>query len=247
MALADLEIRAGRYAQAMDIARQAQKRSAKSPLGYVMEGDVLMAQKQYPQAAKAYDTAFGLGRNSALAIKLHAAFSRAGKPDEADARLAQWLKMAPEDVPARLYAADAGLKAGKYKVAIEHYEWLLGKQPENVVALNNLAWAYQQAKDKRALETAERAHKLKPDNPAIIDTLGWILVEQGDYKRATALLQKAVAAAPKAPAIRYHLAQAWLKSGDKVKAREELERLLAGETAFPERDEALGLLRQLRK
>ena len=91
------------------------------------------------------------------------------------------------------------------------------KQPDNVLVLNNLAWAYQQVKDPRALETAERAYKLKPDNAAVADTLGWMLVEQGNTTRGLELLQKAVAAAPKALEIRYHLAQAWVKSGDKVK------------------------------
>jgi Tfp pilus assembly protein PilF len=51
---------------------------------------------------------------------------------------------------------------------------------------------YQQVKDKRATEIAERAYKLKPDNPAVADTLGWILVEQGSATRAVQVLQKAV-------------------------------------------------------
>ena len=58
---------------------------------------------------------------------------------------------------------------------------------------------------------------------------------------------KAVAAAPNAHENRYHLAQAWLKAGDKSKARNELERLLATDAKFPEQNEALNLLRQLRK
>ncbi len=49
------------------------------------------------------------------------------------------------------------------------------------------------------METAERAYKLEPDNAAVADTLGWMLVEQGNTKRGVELLQKAVAAAPKAP------------------------------------------------
>ena len=113
--------------------------------------------------------------------------------------------------------------------------------------LNNLAWAYQQAKDPRALETAERAYKLKPDNAAVADTLGWMLVEQGNPTRGLELLQKAAAAAPKSPEIRYHLAQAWVKTGDKAKARNELERLLSGDEKFPQQTEAMALLKELRK
>jgi predicted Zn-dependent protease len=102
-----------------------------------------------------------------------------------------------------------------------------------VVFLNNLAWAYQQTKDARALETAERAYKLKPDNAQIGDTLGWMLVEQGDSKRGIDLLEKAATAAPGNPEYRYHLAQALAKSGDRAKARRELEKLPADSPGSP--------------
>jgi putative PEP-CTERM system TPR-repeat lipoprotein len=246
VALADLDVRAGRFPEAMKIAQQVQKQAAKSPLGFVLEGDVLMAEKKFPQAAKAYETAYGIGKSGLLAIKMHAAYAQAGKPDEAERRLAQWLKQSPDDAAVRLYAADVSLKSGTYQNAIEHYEWLLQKQPDNVLVLNNLAWAYRQVKDTRALETAERAYKLKPDSAAVADTLGWMLVEQGNITRGLELLQKAVAAAPDAHEIRYHLAQAWLKAGDKSKARNELERLLATDAKFPQQAEANKLLKQLK-
>ena len=245
--LADIDIRAGRYPEAMSAARQIQKQAAKLPVGYILEGDVLMADKKYAPAAKAYESAYALSRSGTIAIKLHAAYREAGKPEEGEARLLSWLKFAPEDGNVRLYYADAALKAGNYRGAIEQYEWLQQKQPENIVVLNNLAWAYQHVKDKRALEVAERAYKLKPDNPAVADTLGWILVEQGSATRAVELLQKAVAAAPKAPSIRYHLAQALMKAGQKAKARDELEGLLSAGTKFPEQGDAESLLKQLRQ
>ncbi len=245
-ALFDLELRAGHYPEAMKIARQVQKQAASSALGFALEGDVLMAEKKFLQAARAYETAQGMRKNGAFMIKLHAAYAQAGKPDEGDARLAQWLKESPNDALARLYVADTDLRRGRYKEAIAQYEWLQKKQPDNVLVLNNLAWAYHRAKDARALETVERAYKLKPDNAAVADTLGWMLIEQGNTKRGLELLQKAATAAPKAPEIRYHLAQGWLKSGDKAKARGELEQLLSTDAKFPQRAEAENLLKELR-
>ena len=179
-------------------------------------------------------------------IKLHAASALSGKTGDADTRLAQWLKESPDDTAVRMYSADFSLKGGKYKDAIAQYEWLVGKQPENILVLNNLAWAYQQVKDSRAIETAERAFKLRPDNAAVADTLGWMLVEQGTTARGLELLQKAVAAAPKSQEIRFHLAQAWMKSGDKSKARDELEKVLAIDSKFPQQAEAANLLKQLK-
>jgi cytochrome c-type biogenesis protein CcmH/NrfG len=150
-------------------------------------------------------------------------------------------------VAVRLYAADLDLKMQRYKDAAAHYEWVRSKQPDNIVVLNNLAIAYQHLKDARALEAAERAYKLNPANPAIADTLGWILVEQGNTSRGLPLLEKAVAAAPKDQSARFHLAQAWLRAGDRQKARDELEGLLSVGAVFPEQKQAQELLQDLRK
>jgi len=73
-----------------------------------------------------------------------------------------------------------------------------------------------------------------------------LLVEQGNTMRGLELLRKAVAAAPQALEIRYHLAQAWLKAGDKSNARNELERLLATDAKFPQQAEAMNLLKHLK-
>jgi len=233
-ALARLEIRAKRYADALQIAHRIQRQEKKSPRGFVIEGDVLLAQKQFEQAILAYKTAAGLGGTGVLAIKLHEALRLAGKPEAAAESLARRLKDFPEDHTTRMYAAELALAAQQHKTAMEHYEWILQRQPDNVVALNNLATAYHQVKDLRALQFAERAYALKPESAAVTDTLGWILVEQGKITRGLELLQKAAFAAPHAQEIRYHLAVAWAKSGDKVKARQELLRLLSTGTSFPQ-------------
>ena len=102
----------------------------------------------------------------------------------------EWLKQNPADFQARLYLAEAYLKSSDHRKAIDEYEYLQTKLPENLIVLNNLAWSYQQVKDKRAVETAEKALKLDSENPAVMDTLGLILAEYGDLPRGAALLKK---------------------------------------------------------
>jgi hypothetical protein len=48
--------------------------------------------------------------------------------------------------------------------------------------------------------------------------------------------------------IRYHLhlAQAWLKAGEHVKARDELERVHSEGAKFPQEQEAIQLLKELK-
>ena len=62
---------------------------------------------------------------------------------------------------------------------------MLQEQPRNALVLNNLAWASHQAKDnRRAREYAEKAYAVQPDNPVILDTLGWLLVDAGQNDKA---------------------------------------------------------------
>ena len=117
--------------------------------------------------------------------------------------------------------------------------------PRISARLNDLAWLYQQEKDPRALATAEKGYQLKPDNPRIMDTLGWILVEQGKTARGLGLLQKGVEKDPTSTELRYHLAVALMKSGDNARARKELADLLTKNKKFPERQEAQALLKRL--
>ena len=245
LALASLEASKGNYDQSLAIARQIQKKNGKSPTGYVLEGDVLIAQKKPDLAVKAYEQAFAIGKSGPLIVKLHASLNHAGKGKEAGSRLTQWLKEHPIDTATRTYLAGTYLAENKNREAIEQYETILHQDPKYVPALNNLAWLYQQEKDPRALEYAEKANQLTSDNPAILDTLGWILVEQGNTSRGMPLLQKASSLAPKAAEIQYHLVLGLVKSGDKIKARKELEQLLGANKDFSKIEEARALLKQL--
>lgn len=245
LTLASLEVDRGNYQQALSIARQIQKQDSKSPAGYELEGNLLMQQKNPDLAVQAYEQAFTISQNGPLMEKLHAALIQTGKGRAADARLTLWLKEHPADVTTRLYQAGIYLGDKQNKAAIDQYQTVLSQTPNSVPAMNNLAWLYQQEKDPRALQYAEKASQLAPDNPATLDTLGWILVEQGNTARGLTLLQQATTLAPKDAEIRYHLALGFVKSGDKVKARKELEQTLSTGKNFSKTEEAQALLKQL--
>ena len=241
-----LEARQGNYEKAVAISRQIQKQQEKSPVGFIAEGDVLMKQNNPVLAAKAYEQAFALSKSGPLMIKLHAVLSQTGKGREAASRLSQWLKENPTDAATRMYLAGIYLTERQYKAAIEHYQIILKQTPDFMPALNNLATAYQQEKNPLALEYAEKAHKLSPDSPVVLDTLGWILVEQGNITRGLPHLQKAASLAPEMAEIRYHFAAGLVKSGDKATARKELEQLLDTGKRFANIDDARVLLKQMR-
>ena len=245
VAKADLAVQQGKPDQALAIARQMQKAEPKSPRGYGLEGDLLLKQSKFAAAARAFEQATARADEPLTMIRWHQASKGAGQLKDADARLAQWQAAHPADVLVALYLGETNMTNKQYKPAIAQYQTVIKQQPNNTVALNNLAWAYYQEKDARALDTGEQALRLDPNNPATMDTVGWILTEQGNVARGLPLLKKAAALVPQSPELHYHLAAALNKSGDKAGARAELEKLLASNKTFASADEARALLKQL--
>ncbi|MBZ2209736.1 XrtA/PEP-CTERM system TPR-repeat protein PrsT [Massilia soli] len=242
--LLNLLIGQKKFTEALALARSVHQRRPESARGHKLEGDVYSAQHKYAEAIKSYERAFDLQQNGALLIQLHGALIKNNRSAEAHARMAEWFRKRPDDIPTRLYYASSMVVAKNYEAAVGHLHAVLKRDPDNVIALNDLAWAYQRMNRKEALHHAERAHKLAPNSPAIMDTLGWIYLETGNIGRALPLLQKASALAPGAAEIRYHYGMVLAKSGDKAAARRELERALAAKD-FTRRDEARALLATL--
>ena len=67
---------------------------------------------------------------------------------------------------------------------------------------------YQEAGDVRAEATARRAYDLASDDPAVIDTYGWILIQNGKPTEGLAALERAATRAPDNLDICYHHAYA---------------------------------------
>lgn len=232
-AMLRLSVEAGQLDDAMRFARRIQAAWPDAPLGYEREGDVLVLQKRPGQAVALYEQMIAKGAGSTGFLKVHRALVLAGDP-AADARLVRWLADRPKDTSARLYAAQYYTETRRPEDAIAAYETLLAQTPDSALLLNNLATLYQETGDRRALATAEKAHKLDPASPAVLDTLGWILVNQGQTARGLELLQQAHAKAPAMPEIRYHLGIALARSGNTARARQILQQLLRDTPAFPQ-------------
>jgi Flp pilus assembly protein TadD len=180
-------------------------------------------------------------------IKANRAYTAAGQAAQGEKALQQWVKEHDKDVGVRHELAAILLKNNRLQDAAEHYRFLVRLNPADLLATNNLAWILGELKSPDALTVAEQAYKLAPKTPAVMDTYGWQLAVSGQAKRGVPVLREAVAIVPDNPDIRWHLASALEKAGDKSAAIAELDRLLTSRIAFPQEAQARALLAQLRK
>ena len=137
-----------------------------------------------------------------------------------------WLKDNPSDLVLRGYLGELALGEKRYADAVKIFARMSEMAPQNPILLNNLAWAANEVKDPKALEYAEQALRLAPENPAIIDTVGTIQVDSGAVDAGLANLRRAVSIGPDLLPLQLNLARALVKAGQKDEARTQLQALL---------------------
>lgn len=240
-----LDLDAGKSQEAVEVAREVQKQRPKEAVGFILEGDVGVARKSWSDAATAYRSGLKQAPTAELALKLHSVLLAGGNGAEAGKFEGTWLKDHPKDIVFRIYLGDSASKRKDYDKAASYYQAALDIQPNNAVALNNLAWVTGLQKGAKAIEYAERANKLAPNQPPFMDTLAMLLAEKGDTGRALELLKKAVELAPQAAVIRLNYARVLIKSGNKADGRKELEELAKLGDKFPAQGEVTQLLKTL--
>lgn len=245
-ALARLELRAGNAGGALQLADDAIKRKPDLGDAHALRGDILMAQKNYSGAGAAYTQATQYLPATTLIIKHYRALAAAEVPYEKRvAPLRAWLEKHANDEAIWVVLAEAQSSQKLHKESIDSYQHVLKLNSKNYVAMNNLALVYLAVNDTRAVEMAEKAYTLGEKNPRIADTLGWVLVHNGNAARGNPFLDQAAQALPKDPTVGYHLAYSRNALGDADGARTLLKKVLTNKEAFEDRAAAEILAKQL--
>src|SRR3546814_8390471 len=89
------------------------------------------------------------------------------------------------------------------------------------VILNYLGYAQIERRQNidEALALIQKASGLKPDDPAIKDSLGWAHYVNGNVKKAIPVLEQAVQGAPDDATVNEHLGDAYWTAGRQFDAR----------------------------
>jgi putative PEP-CTERM system TPR-repeat lipoprotein len=243
--LVSLDAAAGDFQGALEIARTVQRQRPNEAVGYAMEGDIGATRHDWDKAANAYRAGLKQVPATELAVRLHSVLLSSGPGAEAEKFEAGWRKAHPADATFLFYLGDAALGRKDYVSAESAYMAVLKLQPANAAAFNNLAWVTSLQNKQGAVAYAEKANQLAPDQPAFMDTLASVLAGAGQYDKAIALQKNVVALMPSNDGFKLDLAKLYLKAGDKVQARVELDRLAALGSKFSGQAEVVSLRKDL--
>jgi uncharacterized protein (TIGR03790 family) len=136
-----------------------------------------------------------------------------------------------------------------HNAAAESYRRVIELQPQNVVALNNLAYILvtHRKAPAEALPFAERAAALAPLNGAVLDTLAWIEHLLGNRAAASRRISLAVQTAPNNAEIRLRAAIIYAANGARSLAESELQQVLKLDPTLNDSEEVKQLRGDLAK
>jgi tetratricopeptide (TPR) repeat protein len=163
-------------------------------------------------------------KNGDLLFRLAETYRRKGDLNASIEKFRESSQASPTEVRPLLQLALLMDGTGRQDQSQPIYEQVLKIQPDNPVALNNLAYlkAERGIDLDQAQTMAQRARQRSPNSPEIADTLGWIYIKRNLSEEAVRVFQDLVAKDPKNAKFHYHYGMALYEKGDKPSTKREL-------------------------
>lgn len=228
--MASLDVAEKRPGDAVSRLEAAVRRTPDDPRLLLVAGQAQALSGRLTEAETSYRKALELDPTLMEAYdalgQLHV---RQNKLDAAREAYERQVAQRPNDIAAHTMVARLLYVQGKHAESRARFEKILSIDPRAAVAANNLAYMDAEAGQNLdiALTRAQTAKAVLPEDPDVNDTLGWVYYKQGLAVLAIPPLELSVAKNGSNPLYRYHLGMAYLKAGQKDKARDSLQRALA--------------------
>ncbi|MEA2108938.1 MAG: tetratricopeptide repeat protein [Pseudomonadota bacterium] len=230
---------------------QQRTKRPKNPLYQVLLARFYIISNQLNKARQHLQTALALDPENQPAIFALARLEQLeGSLEAAIARYEGLRKKNPNHPGLAMITASLYEKQGKPEKAGAIYRQVLTKNPQSMVAANNLAFYYAEYDPtpenlQEALELIAPLIERYAREPVVVDSAAWVYYKLGEYARARDLLLGVKDKLDKIPIGQYHLGMAFLKLNDSEQAKEWLAKSVSSKEEFSGREHALKLLKTL--
>ena len=200
MGRAEVLTDAGRKDAAIEVLEALARSHPELPQVHASKGDTLRRSERFAEAVAAYTRALDI-YDSASPVKWFVHYTRGIANHKVD----NWA------------GAEADFRAA------------LALRPDHPQVLNYLGYSLVERGEKldEALSMIETAAAARPDNGAIIDSLGWVLFQLGRYEEAVGYMERAASLEPVDPVINDHLGDVYWAVGRETEAHFQWNRALS--------------------
>jgi tetratricopeptide (TPR) repeat protein len=216
-----------------DLALEGYSKLAEAGAGLIVRGRaarLLLKRDDRSAAFRMLDEHAAKERSEILDVEFAKAalLDDTGHTTEAIALLQLALERFPDHPGVRYQIALIQDRAGMQRESLRSFESLLKDRPEDASLLNALGYslADRNLKLPRAESMIRKALLASPDNPAFLDSLGWVRFRRGDIQGALPHLERAYRIFPDAE-IASHWGELLWVSGKQAEARALWARSLA--------------------
>lgn len=223
IALVDVNLKARSYDAAVAAAREIRGRWPASGAGYAAEAQAQAASGNLAEAEKVLRAGMARTGEAGLANRLLGLLATDNRLDIADMEASRWVAAHPAHASVMAFMGDLRLAHGDHQQAVQWYRKGVAARPADSGVLLNLARGLGKAGDPGAMDAANRALAIAPDDPAILDTLGTLHARAGDLNAAISYFDRALLLRPDIPGVRLNLARALIKANRKAEAKLQLE------------------------
>ncbi len=244
----ELALEQGDFNGTLQISRALLEEGKTLPKIHYLEGMALLATGETTKAREALGRAVNTWPGfTAARLGLAKVLFELKEYRHAREQAEKVLEQSPDSLDARMLLGNIADARQRFNEAKKHYRQILAIDPGYAPAANNLAYIIVRENGSldKALELATLASEEMPDDPLVLDTLGWIHLLRGDPDIALPILQQSVVNDPTNPIGWYHLGLAHSRLGDRLTARESLLRALDMGEPFQGDDRARELLDSL--
>jgi len=244
--LSDMALEQGNYAAAIQWLEKAP--NARYDLDIQLKKSALLQkQSKLPAAKKVLDSFNAKNEDEAVRLSLaKAQLAEARKaPKEAALELEAALKKHPDQADLLYERAMVAERQKELDVVEKYLTRLIELRPDNAHGYNALGytWADHNMRLPEALALIQKAVELAPNDPFILDSLGWVQYRLGELDNAEVTLKKAYALRPDEE-IGRHLVEVLMTAGKKSEAQTFLQTLIQ---RYPQSEAVQRLVNQLDK